>query len=296
MYRELGLLCILFLPVLLIYFSRQNINDQQTKSKKSKKKKNKKKSNTKINPIIEDQTKNKNLRLEINNTVSTNQPQLSNETENLSQQKPNTTNEKKQQNEPNTKIITEKKQNKNTTTTTTTTTTTNNNNRNKSNKSNGNKLPKSEFPPLSSPQQQQNKEREIDEHMDLTPRYSRVMRIKSEEPAEILPPVPKQDGWTSVNEKSSSYNGSSTITKDEPLTKKQRENKARAEKKKQAKAAANAIQEQRLKQHQRQLEKERIAEFYSKGPGKNTPWSTNKSSKTPTAKAGLNEYGQLIWD
>lgn len=92
---------------------------------------------------------------------------------------------------------------------------------------------------------------------------------------------------------------SSRAVDNEPLTKKQRENQARAAKKREAKAQADALQAERLRRHQRELERRRIEEFYSTGAGKNTPWGKKPqrgSSKVPTAKASLNENGQLIWD
>lgn len=83
---------------------------------------------------------------------------------------------------------------------------------------------------------------------------------------------------------------------DEPLTKKQRENQARAAKRKEQKAAMDALQAERLRKHRKELEKLKIEEFYSKGAGKHTPWGKKPSSKRPTATAGVNEHGQLIWD
>lgn len=84
------------------------------------------------------------------------------------------------------------------------------------------------------------------------------------------------------------------------LDKKQRENLARQQKKKQQKAAADALQAERLRKHQKELEKIKIQEFYSSGKGKNTPWGKNgqqqRSSKIPSSTAGINEHGQLIWD
>lgn len=70
-------------------------------------------------------------------------------------------------------------------------------------------------------------------------------------------------------------------------------------KKKEQKAAASALQEERLRKHQKELEKARIQEFYSTGKGKNTPLGKNGqrlSSKRPTSTASINEHGQLIWD
>jgi hypothetical protein len=83
------------------------------------------------------------------------------------------------------------------------------------------------------------------------------------------------------------------------LDKKQRENLSRSQKNKEAKAAADKLQEERLKKHQKELEKLKIQEFYSSGKGKNTQWGKNgqkSSSKVPQSTASVNEFGQLIWD
>ncbi|KAI9474293.1 MAG: hypothetical protein EXX96DRAFT_581438 [Benjaminiella poitrasii] len=159
--------------------------------------------------------------------------------------------------------------------------------------------------------------KEIDEHMDPTAHYARVMRIKPEEEEEEWEQVPYEEGWSQVKSRRSySSNTSqstgqyvdnnSEITSEDNsryipgLSKKQRENKARQMKKKEQKLAADVIQAQRLRQHQKQLEKIKIQEFYSTGQGKNTPWGKNgkraSSSKVPTSTASVNEYGQLIWD
>ena len=85
----------------------------------------------------------------------------------------------------------------------------------------------------------------------------------------------------------------------ELLTKKQRENQAKAAKRKQQKTSANTVQAERLRRHQKELERQKINEFYSTGAGKNTQWGKKPqkgSSKVPTGVASLNEKGQLIWD
>ncbi|KAI8369496.1 uncharacterized protein BYT42DRAFT_584681 [Radiomyces spectabilis] len=144
--------------------------------------------------------------------------------------------------------------------------------------------------------------KEIDEHMDPTARYARVLRIKADDEEEAFSPVPYEEGWSQVPVSSSSSHVSRPASQaSEPLTKKQRENMARAAKKKQQKANADALQAERLRRHQKQLEQQKIAEFYSKGAGKHTPWGSQGkkaagSSKTPSATAALNEHGQLIWD
>lgn len=79
---------------------------------------------------------------------------------------------------------------------------------------------------------------------------------------------------------------------------------AKARKKKETKAAQDAEQEARLRQHKRELEKLKINDFYSKGPGKKiisqqpSVWGSGSpgSGKRPQGVASLNENGQLIWD
>ncbi|KAG2199358.1 hypothetical protein INT46_010568 [Mucor plumbeus] len=157
--------------------------------------------------------------------------------------------------------------------------------------------------------------KEIDEHMDPTANYARVMRIKPEEEEEEWEAVPAEDGWSQVKSRRPhtatassklSFDRNAAINADQinnnipGLDKKQRENLARQQKKKQQKAAADALQEERLRKHQKELEKIKIQEFYSSGKGKNTTWGKNgqqqRSSKIPNSTAGINEHGQLIWD
>lgn len=84
---------------------------------------------------------------------------------------------------------------------------------------------------------------------------------------------------------------------EEPLTKKQRENRAKAAKRKELKVIADALQAERLRKHRRELEQERIKELYAKKHS-----SSQQQQQGPTTKktlphtAGVNEYGQLIWD
>lgn len=176
--------------------------------------------------------------------------------------------------------------------------------------------------------------KEIDEHMDPTANYARVMRIRPEEEEEEWEAVPAEDGWSQVKSKfyidyhfyicqlnayqlgrrphtataspKPSIDRNAAINADQinnnipGLDKKQRENLARQQKKKQQKAAADALQAERLRKHQKELEKIKIQEFYSSGKGKNTTWGKNgqqqRSSKMPNSTAGINEHGQLIWD
>ncbi|OBZ87733.1 hypothetical protein A0J61_04224 [Choanephora cucurbitarum] len=156
--------------------------------------------------------------------------------------------------------------------------------------------------------------KEIDEHMDPTVNYARVMRIRPEEEEEEWEAVPYEEGWSQVKgrrqnntAKSSPYdyvdNNAEVVETTSRyipgLDKKQRENMARNAKKKQQKAAADALQAERLRKHQKELEKAKIEEFYSKGKGKNTQWGKNgqrTSSKVPNSYASFNEFGQLIWE
>ncbi|KAM3586948.1 hypothetical protein VKS41_001996 [Umbelopsis sp. WA50703] len=149
----------------------------------------------------------------------------------------------------------------------------------------------------------------IDEDLDGTARYSRVMRIKTDEPVSRPGLEPLEPGWNRAASKPRNVSqGGANANSYEALTKKQRENMAKAAKKRDEKAAQQAEQEARLRQHKRELEKHRINEFYSKGAGKKmtTPSSvwgnssgtpgTPGSGKRPQGVASLNEHGQLIWD
>ncbi|KAG0168865.1 hypothetical protein DFQ28_004488 [Apophysomyces sp. BC1034] len=259
MYREIGLLCVLLLPVLLVYIYRSTDPAPSTTSKKTKKKKKNKKST------------------QTPHHVPLKTPAVE---------------------------VPEKKESEK-----------------KDNKKSVDVTPSSEktrSADLSKPASKKNKEnqakvQEVDEHMDPTPQFARVMRIKTEE-EEYVEPVPYEEGWDRV-EKSQSKSGAimlfhvllkkitqparspaTSFKAAEPITKKQRENMARAAKRKEEKARQEALQAQRLRQHQKELERLKINDFYSKGAGKNTPWGKKSSSKTPTATASLNEHGQLIWD
>ncbi|KAI8582318.1 hypothetical protein K450DRAFT_278371 [Umbelopsis ramanniana AG] len=143
----------------------------------------------------------------------------------------------------------------------------------------------------------------IDQHMDNTSRFSRVMRIKTDEPPAEEEWEPVEPGWNRKASKARSTPQIASANSFEPLTKKQRENLAKARKKKEAKATQEAEQEARLRQHKRELEKLRINDFYSKGPGKkiisqSNVWGSGSpgSGKRPQGVASLNEHGQLIWD
>ncbi|CAO3681205.1 unnamed protein product [Umbelopsis vinacea] len=147
----------------------------------------------------------------------------------------------------------------------------------------------------------------IDEHMDATPRFSRVMRIKTDEPVTPQRLEPLEPGWNRTVSKARSPSYGASANSFETLTKKQRENQAKARKKKEEKAAMEAEQEARLRQHKRELERLKINEFYSKGPGKKmvsqaSVWGGGSGSgspgsgKRPQGVASLNEQGKLIWD
>ncbi|KAI9495140.1 hypothetical protein BDB00DRAFT_870594 [Zychaea mexicana] len=301
MYQELGLLCVLFLPVLLIYFYRSNALDDDNhdnsnratttsttkKSKKSKKKKGKGKASLDSNSSKTTTTDKQSLPITTTTTATTDTshsqqkdskrspslgkqstPSLDAQTSPLMDRAPEASNE-----------LTTKA----------------------STKSDGTSKEKKEsFAAAATAAADKANEpsREVDKHMDLTARYSRVMRITTEPEEEEWEPVPYEDGWESIDSsKKPIYSAPRT---QEVASKKQRENQAKAAKRKEAKAAADALQAERLRRHQKELERRKINEFYSTGAGKNTPWGKKgqkgTSSKTPTATAGLNEKGQLIWD
>lgn len=165
--------------------------------------------------------------------------------------------------------------------------------------------------PVEAPKEEKvDKVKEIDEHMDPTAQYARVMRIRQEESDDDWEAVPYEEGWSQVKTRRP-YNPSKnnidvnaeinnvSMISNSPLDKKQRENLSRSQKKKAAKAEADKLQAERLKKHQKELEKIKIQEFYSSGKGKNTPWGKNgqrSSSKVPQSVASINEFGQLIWE
>ncbi|KAI8142919.1 hypothetical protein BJV82DRAFT_612729 [Fennellomyces sp. T-0311] len=280
MYQELGLLCVLFLPVLVIYFYRSQLLDTTDNSldevaKKSKKKKKKSKAKP-SNAKPKD--------------VSPSQPQKLDSPSTRKDEKPKKIESKPAVDAPSRQEETGKagksqvaepsKPNEAATP--------------KVVKQQPEEVPAQKSEPTD---KQQTESREVDKHMDLTPRYSRVMRITTEKEEDDWEPVPYEEGWESIgSSKKQIYSAPREV---EPLSKKQRENQAKAAKKKQAKANADALQAERLRRHQKELERQKINEFYSTGAGKNTPWGKKPqkgSSKVPTSKASLNEFGQLIWD
>lgn len=90
---------------------------------------------------------------------------------------------------------------------------------------------------------------------------------------------------------------SSSVT--DAQTKKQRQNAAKAAAKKAAKEGEEADRQARLHQHKRELEAERMREFYKKGgsgmPQPSSKWETVGRPKT-LPKASINEKGSLVWD
>jgi hypothetical protein len=175
MYREIGLLLVLLLPVAFFLLSKQDNTQQSTQSNlKKSKKKNKKKANkavTKDNnktnssstttdrpsPSISRQSLSSDT--PTSKSVGTESPRnVANDTSVINSNVPNS-NTHSLAATPQSQI-----ESKNTTGTTTTNT----------------------------------KNKEVDEHMDMTARYSRVMRIRTETPDEPLSPVPYEDGWNQV--------------------------------------------------------------------------------------------------
>ena len=92
--------------------------------------------------------------------------------------------------------------------------------------------------------------------------------------------------------------GHSHVGTDAP-TKKQRQNAAKAAAKKTAKANEEAERQARLNQHKKELEAERMREFYKKGgSGMSQPSSIWETAGQPKQlpKASINEKGSLVWD
>ncbi|KAI7881780.1 hypothetical protein K492DRAFT_236460 [Lichtheimia hyalospora FSU 10163] len=267
-YQVLGLLFVLSLPILVVFFARSNLSTKPNKKSKKKKKKNKSKSTAA-------QSSNESPSVAPSSTLGVATPPAIPSSPIATTSQPNTSSSSQSKSK-----------------------------RKQANKAKAAPEPTPEPKPVTTKQQpiedaSSKKPTEVDEHMDWTPKYSRVMRITREPEEDPFQPVPHEDGWNSVAVKKPYVSSSSRAVDNEPLTKKQRENQARAAKKRTAKAQADALQAERLRRHQRELQNRRIEEFYSTGAGKHTPWGKKPqrgSSKVPTAKAGLNENGQLIWD
>ncbi|KAG0212367.1 hypothetical protein BGX31_001512 [Mortierella sp. GBA43] len=129
---------------------------------------------------------------------------------------------------------------------------------------------------------------DADPHGERTEKYARVLSIKPAAKDErISEPIP--DGFEV--QRSRVGGGSSGYSSQPPaeLTKKQRENLARTAKKKEEKAAADALQEQRRRDHMKQLKGEKMREFYH-AQRKQAPESRWKAPNTAAASSGL------IWD
>lgn len=73
------------------------------------------------------------------------------------------------------------------------------------------------------------------------------------------------------------------------MTKKQRQNAAKRDATKAAKADAEEERLSKLQAHKRELERERIAQAYSKPPA-------GKSKASGGMTASVNEKGNLVWD
>ncbi|KAF9356529.1 hypothetical protein BGX34_009882 [Mortierella sp. NVP85] len=148
-------------------------------------------------------------------------------------------------------------------------------------------------------QQRQRLERiaTADPHGEQTEKFARVLTIKPVVKDErIFEPIP--DGF--AVQKSRAGGGSSGGSGHQPteLTKKQRENMARAAKKKEEKAALDALQEQRRKDHMKQVKGERMNEFYRAQARKQAPesrWNTPKST-APASSSPSPAPTSLIWD
>ncbi|KAI9320179.1 hypothetical protein BX666DRAFT_1920149 [Dichotomocladium elegans] len=286
MYQALGLLSVLLLPVVVIYLFRQNNNlPASSTAKKSKKKKKKSKVNRPA--VAADAAANPEAAPPQSASNATPLTEANSNDAKLAPREPVAATTSAHSGPSKTK-----KQPTNT-------------------KAQAAAPPSQSHMPLGSPLakqdasvQQQRGGDEVDEHMDWEPKYARVMRITQEPEEEPWQQVPYERGWESVpvkNASSARPAPSSSMSSNEPLTKKQRANQNKAIKRREAKEAADALQAQRLRQHKKELERLRIEEFYSKGAGKHTPWGKKSkqqpgSSKIPTGRASLNEQGQLIWD
>ncbi|KAF9384834.1 hypothetical protein CPB97_005347 [Podila verticillata] len=157
-------------------------------------------------------------------------------------------------------------------------------------------------------QQKQKLERiaAADPHGEQDTQYARVLSIKpTVKEQAIREAIP--DGFSTQKSRSSGASSGSRQYQSEEVSKKQRENLAKAAKKKEEKAAQDAIQEQRLKEHMRQVKAEKMKEFYKAQTRKSAPvesrWNAPKQPQQPSSSAvsggmsaQVNEKGQLIWD
>ncbi|KAG0360423.1 hypothetical protein BG005_010791 [Podila minutissima] len=157
-------------------------------------------------------------------------------------------------------------------------------------------------------QQKQKLERiaAADPHGEQSTQYARVLSIKpTVKEQAIREAIP--DGFSTQKSRSSGSSSAPRQYQSEEVTKKQRENLAKAAKRKEDKAAQDAIQEQRLKDHMRQVKAEKMKEFYKSQSRKQAPvesrWNAPKQPQQPSSStvsggmsAQVNEKGQLIWD
>ncbi|KAF9319689.1 hypothetical protein BG003_008489 [Podila horticola] len=158
-------------------------------------------------------------------------------------------------------------------------------------------------------QQQKQKQERIaaaDPHGEQTTQYARVLSIKPTVKEQVIrEAIP--DGFSTQKSRSSGSSSAPRQYQSEEVTKKQRENLAKAAKKKEDKAAQDAVQEQRLKDHMRQVKAEKMKEFYKAQTRKQAPvesrWNAPKQPQQPSSStvsggmsAQVNEKGQLIWD
>lgn len=144
MLRELGLLCVLLLPAILLYLSRQDTLEQ-TVEKRTKTKPKKKKRKSKAQPAAESKT------ITTTNATADHTPITSSDSTKAASN------------------VAAKEEKKSTIENSTASAIANN----------------------------KKEAAEVDEHMDFTPRYSRVMRITTER-EEMVPEVQPEDGWEFV--------------------------------------------------------------------------------------------------
>lgn len=98
---------------------------------------------------------------------------------------------------------------------------------------------------------------------------------------------------------SSKTNGSASAAAAQAQTKRQRQNAAKTQAKKAEREAMEEERLARLAQHKREVEAERIKEFYKKQTAPSKPFSTHSQSAPSSkvnSKASVNEKGSLVWD
>lgn len=116
------------------------------------------------------------------------------------------------------------------------------------------------------------------------------MRASLSNTSKAATPLSKADGFA---------NGA-TSAASQAQTKRQRQNAAKTQAKKLEKEAMEVERLARLAQHKREVEAQRIKEFYKKQTIPSKPFSTHSQSVPPSAKviskASVNEKGSLVWD